>query len=307
MPILDDLNETDFLNRVWQNEALLMRDALTGYTSPISAEELAGLALEPEVESRLVQHTAGEWQLTHGPFKEHVFRSLPESHWILLVQAVDLWFDEVASLFEHFTILPRWRFDDIMVSYATPGGGTGPHFDHYDVFLVQVSGQRRWRLGGMANGETPLVPGSELRLVERFDEQESWVLNPGDVLYVPPGMVHWGEAVTSSLSYSVGFRSPSLSDMLGDLAIELMAQGLDQNYRDPESLVASEGFLIPDSVIEQVQTQLRSVVDDQALVADWFARYMTQPKYPDLVEATGEQRMARTRWATYNNGDRVDE
>ena len=95
--------------------------------------------------------------------------------------------------------------------------------------------------------------------------------------------------------------------MLGDLAIELMAQGLDQNYRDPESLVASEGFLIPDSVIEQVQTQLRSVVDDQALVADWFARYMTQPKYPDLVEATEEQRMARTRWATYNNGDRVDE
>lgn len=285
----------------------MLRGVLPDYESPVSPEELAGLSLEPEVESRLIRKQGADWSLEHGPFEEATFLELPERDWTLLVQAVDLWVDDVASLYQAFDFLPRWRFDDIMVSYATPGGGTGPHYDQYDVFLVQVTGERRWQLGGVADEDTQLVAGSELRLVESFEAQESWVMAPGDVLYVPPGVIHWGEAESASLTYSVGFRSPSFSDMLGDLAIELMAQGRDLHYRDPGLSPESDGLLIPDTVIDQVQAQLRSVVDDQAFIADWFARFMTAPKYPDLVQTTDEQRVARTRWATYSNGDRIDE
>ncbi len=307
MSILGDLTPADFLSRVWQRETLMLQGALPDYVSAISPEQLAGLSLDSEVESRLIRKQDTDWLLQHGPFEEATFLDLPDRDWTLLGQAVDLWVDEVSSLFEAFDFLPRWRFDDIMVSYATPGGGAGPHFDQYDVFLVQVTGERHWRLGGEVDDDTQLVEGSEMRLVWSFEEHESWVMKPGDVLYVPPGVIHWGEAVTESLTYSVGFRSPSFSDMLGDLAIELMAQGRDGVYRDPTLLPSDDGLQISDAVVEEVQAQLRAIVDDPELVADWFARFMTQPRYPEAVEVTDEKRVARTRWGTYENGERVDE
>lgn len=287
-----------FLRDYWQQAPLLIRDACPDYESPISADELAGLATDAEVESRLVIEagSSGPWELRHGPFADEDFAALPESHWSLLVQAVDLWVPESRKLLERFNFLPAWRLDDLMVSYAPPGGSVGPHYDQYDVFLLQVSGERRWQLGGECDEMTPLVPGTDLRIVQNFEVQEDWVLKPGDMLYLPPNVAHWGVAESECLTFSIGFRSPLLTDMLGDLALELAVQSeadAPRHYRDPPLTPAMASDEVDAAYLAKAKQDLLALINDDAVIADWFARYMTQPKYPDLLEVTGEQREAR--------------
>ena len=219
------------------------------------------------------------------------------------MQAVDLWCPEVANLYAHFDFLPRWRTDDIMASYAVPGGSVGPHFDQYDVFLIQISGHRRWQIGAKCDDQTPLLQGTELQIIDNFEATDEWLLGPGDMLYLPPGVAHWGVAEDACMTFSLGFRAPLLSDMLSDLAVELSAQGLDQHYRDPVLTAAMSANEIDPSFVAHAKRQLLTLLDNDPLIADWLARFMTAPKYPDLVEVSGEQRRASAMGRHYRNGE----
>ncbi len=308
MSILGELTAEDFLRDYWQRLPLLVRGALPDYQSPVSPDELAGLALESDVESRLVlEHgSAGPWELRHGPFNAGEFRDLPERDWTLLVQAVDLWVPEVGKLLQRFDFLPPWRFDDVMVSYAAPGGSVGPHVDRYDVFLLQVAGERQWRIGDFLTGEEALLSGTDLRILEHFQATEEWTLGPGDMLYLPPRLSHWGVAVSECLTYSIGFRSPSISELLGDLATEMLAQERDLYYSDPPLRPELASEEIAPEFIDQVKAHLHKVLDDDEFLADWFARFMTAPKHAGLESETGEQRRARINGVQYENGERLD-
>lgn len=182
-PCWAGLTSAEFLRDVWQQQPLLIRGAFPDFDNPLSPDELAGLACEDNIEARLVEEQGpdGPWQVSHGPFDETTFARLPERDWTLLVQAVDHYVPEVAALLENFTFLPRWRLDDIMVSYAPPGGSVGPHLDQYDVFLLQGCGQRRWQLGGQVADDAPILRGIDLRILETFEvnADQDWVLEPG--------------------------------------------------------------------------------------------------------------------------------
>ena len=206
------VSEAQFFSKYWQNKALFCPGAMTNFVSPLSPEELAGLAMEPDAESRMVWQSSGAWQQQTGPFSESDFQR--QGPWTLLVQSVDQWLDEVAVLKHGLPSIPTWRFDDVMVSYATDGAGVGPHFDRYDVFLLQGLGQREWRLGPQCDDNTPQLSESGLSLIPPFEAEEIFILEPGDVLYVPPGVAHWGIARGPCMTYSLGFRAPSVADLL---------------------------------------------------------------------------------------------
>ncbi|MBT8100463.1 MAG: cupin domain-containing protein [Gammaproteobacteria bacterium] len=308
MKFLGGLSPNQFLNEYWQRQPLIVRNALPGYVSPVTPDELAGLALEADVESRLVRKhgDGGSWELRHGPFDTADFKTLPERDWTLLVQAVDLWVPEVKTLLERFDFLPPWRFDDVMVSYAVPGGSVGAHFDYYDVFLLQVEGERRWQIGELPDGEVAFLPKTDLQILQHFEPTQQWTLRPGDMLYLPPLVCHLGVAQTECLTYSIGFRSPTASELLGDLAVEVLAQDHDLHYSDPplnSSMAAQE---IAPVFVEQARQLLLRVLDNDELLADWFARFMTAPKYPDLVDETSERRRARVNGVVYENGERLE-
>ncbi len=302
---LGDVPVDTFLAEYWQRKPLLVRQAFPNVEPPLSGDELAGLALEEEVESRLVIG-AGPWALRHGPFSEEDFADLPERDWTLLVQAVDLWVPEAAALKQRFSFLPPWRLDDVMVSFAVPGGSVGPHYDHYDVFLLQVSGRRHWLVSEYLDGDPPLVEGADLRILRDFQPVESWLLEPGDMLYLPPRVGHWGVAEDACMTCSVGFRAPTAAEMLGDMAVELMMRSNESYLRDPPLTVDMAGEEISPAFVDQARALLRDVLDDDALLADWLARYMTAPKYGDLQVQTGELRRARANGILYENGERVE-
>ncbi len=278
----------NFLAEYWQRKPLLIRQALPNFSSPLEADELAGLALEEDIESRLIieRATSPYWTLQCGPFTDADFQKLPPSHWTLLVQAVDQWIPDVNDLRRHFDFLPQWRIDDIMLSYASDQGSVGPHFDQYDVFLLQGQGQRRWRLGQYCDTDTPLLKGPELRIVENFKQSEEWLLEPGDMLYLPPGLAHWGVAEGECMTYSIGFRAPSATELLSDLATELLSQNAVTNaliYRDPPLTSTMAKGTIDEQFIDEVRNLLLRQLDDKAQLAKWFARFMTTRKYPDLA------------------------
>lgn len=306
--ILGSVTAEEFLRDYWQKKPLLIRNAYPDFESPLSPDELAGLALEDDIESRIViEHGQScPWELHCGPFEESIFESLPETHWSLLVQAVDLWVPEVKALLNKFTFLPPWRLDDIMVSYAPQGGSVGPHFDYYDVFLLQGQGQRRWQVGGLCDESSPQVADTSLRILSDFNKEEEWVLNPGDMLYLPPRISHWGVAENDCLTYSVGFRSPSLTDMLGDLTTELLAQNHASYYRDPALTPEMAATEIHPAFIRQIKTLLGELLEDEQLLSDWFARYMTAPKYPELLGEVNENREASVLGQQYQNGEALD-
>jgi len=203
-----------FLRDYWQKRPLLVRGAFAPWVNPIAPDDLAALACDDDVESRLITQKREDWRVEQGPLPEDRFGRLGRMPYTLLVQAVNLYVPEVAALIAPFRFVPDWRIDDVMVSYASDGGGVGPHFDQYDVFLIQGLGRRRWQVGGhgadACTDATPLLPHDDLRLLADFRPVEEWVLEPGDMLYVPPRVAHNGVAVgTDCMTYSVGFRAPA--------------------------------------------------------------------------------------------------
>ncbi len=279
-----------FLRDYWQRQPLLIRQGLPGFVSPIDGDELAGLAMEAEAESRLVleQGYQKPWELHHGPFSEADFARLPATPWTLLVQGVDLWLAEVQAILDDFDFLPRWRMDDIMVSYANDGGSVGPHFDYYDVFLIQGAGRRHWSIGPLCDETTPLREGTELKLLDSFTPTASWTLEPGDILYLPPCVPHHGVARGECLTYSLGFRAPTAGEMLDDLDTEVISRGGGGHYRDPPLTPAMAGERIDPAFVERARDLLLSVLDDRQQLGEWFASYMTRPKYPALDDEHGD-------------------
>ncbi|MBB3191529.1 cupin domain-containing protein [Halomonas cerina] len=292
LPLLGGLSAAEFLNDYWQRRPLLIRGAFPDFESPLSPDELAGLACEDNIEARLVEERGpeGPWQVSHGPFTEATFARLPERDWTLLVQAVDHYVPEVAELLEAFTFLPRWRLDDVMVSYAPPGGSVGPHVDQYDVFLLQGSGQRHWQLGGKVADDAPILDGIDLRILERFavEAGQDWVLEPGDMLYLPPGWAHHGVSQsTDCLTFSVGFRAPSADEAITSFADYLGEQlPASKRYADAGMAPPADPGELDDAALSRMRALILDTLDDPAQLAQWFGRVMTQPKYVDQLVPT---------------------
>ena len=286
MTVLGELGVARFLSDYWQREPVLIRQALPGFAGPLSPEELAGLACEAEVESRLVLAEGGRmpFELRDGPFAAADFQTLPEAGWTLLVQSVDRWVPAVADLLERFDFLPGWRLDDIMISYAPTGGGVGPHYDQYDVFLLQAQGARRWRLGQRCTVDSPLRDHPSLRLLADFDVTQEHVLQPGDMLYLPPGLAHDGVALEPGLTYSIGFRAPSAAEILTGLA-DAVAVTLteDDRYRDARAVAGENPGEIPQDTIQVLQRLLQDRLADPLVIADWFGSHMTEPRDPETA------------------------
>lgn len=281
---LGNLSVETFLRDYWQKKPLLIKQGWPGFNSPISPEELAGLALEPMVESRLLHHADKQWQLAHGPFTDDDFTQLPESNWTLLVQAVDHWYPEAAELLQAFRFIPDWRRDDLMVSYAVPGGTVGPHFDNYDVFLLQGQGRRIWRLGQQCDEQTPLTGHPELRLLQDFDESACYQLEPGDLLYLPPGLAHCGSCDEPSMSFSIGFRAPSAREMLDSFCTFLLERvDADLRYSDPDIAIQTDASELTSTAQHKVQQLLNPYLNNPALLNEWFGRHMSEAKYPELT------------------------
>jgi 50S ribosomal protein L16 3-hydroxylase len=251
-----------FLQRYWQRRPLLLRAALPNFRDPLDADELAGLACEPEVESRLVMVRGGHypWQLIEGPQDPERLRRLPRTHWSLLVQECNQHVPALRELLELFDFVPNWRVDDVMVSFAPRGGTVGPHVDSYDVFLLQGRGRRRWQVDTRARPR--FRAGLDLRILERFEPRQEWVLEPGDMLYLPPGVGHHGVSLEDALTYSIGFRAPSQIELLmGTLQQAVGAIDADARYRDAGRAPAlARGEIAPED-LAQVAGTIRAALD----------------------------------------------
>ncbi|WP_296268564.1 cupin domain-containing protein [Pseudomonas sp. UBA6562] len=288
LQLLGGLTAREFLRDYWQKKPLLVRQAFSDFESPIDPDELAGLALEEEVESRLVlEHGERPWELRRGPFAEDAFADLPERDWTLLVQAVDQFVPEVAELLEHFRFLPSWRIDDVMISYAAPGGSVGPHFDNYDVFLLQGHGKRNWKLGQMCDSDSALLDHADLRILADFEQSEEMVLEPGDMLYLPPRLAHYGVAEDACLTYSVGFRAPSAAEVLTHFT-DFLSQFLpdEARYSDADAQPVNDPHQIQHDALDRLKALLAEHMGDERLLLTWFGQFMTEPRYPEQV--TGE-------------------
>ncbi len=279
---LGQLSVSTFLNDYWQRRPVVLKQALPDFQDLLSPEELAGLALEDDVESRIIQFLPQEnrWAFYPGPQQEDRFHCLPESHWTLLVQSLDYHLPDAKSLMDQFDFIPGWRRDDLMVSYATKDGGVGPHVDQYDVFLVQGMGKRRWRVGSVNTPCKDFYPHPLLKQVTPFEPTIDATLESGDILYIPPGAPHDGVAISPCLTYSIGFRAPSEQMILERLLEQLIQndESTSPRYKDwrPLSDFQSEG--LPDTLIDWLRGCLANVSDDQLLQS--FGELVTEQKYP---------------------------
>ncbi|WP_430462384.1 cupin domain-containing protein [Thalassolituus sp. LLYu03] len=284
MHVLGHLTVEEFLRDYWHKKPVLIRNAIPGFEPLLSAQELAGLSLEEEIESRIVEENGqdGPWSIRKGPFCEEDYQALPADKWTLLVQAVDHWIPEAADLLEHFRFIPSWRIDDLMISYAVDGGSVGPHFDQYDVFLLQAEGQREWRVGQMCDDNTPIMKGPKIRILDNFDESERWVLNPGDMLYLPPALAHYGIAKGECMTYSIGFRAPSQSELAQSALDEIIASSRDdQRYADPDLAPQAEPGLIGSDATVRLKNLLTEAFSDEERLQLIIGKLMTEPKYPE--------------------------
>ncbi|MDJ0832124.1 MAG: cupin domain-containing protein [Gammaproteobacteria bacterium] len=265
----------EFLADYWQQQPLLIRQALPGFQSPISAEELAGLACEQGVHSRLVIEQAAEspWLLHYGPFSEEDFTSLPQTHYSLLVSECEKWLPELRPLVELFNFIPSWRIDDLMISYAPDQGSVGPHIDEYDVFLLQASGRRHWSIIDHKLDKPDIIPNLDLALLQEFEADREWTLEPGDMLYLPPKIAHHGVAVGDGcMTYSVGFRAPAASDVMDSFLLETNDQGLtNERYRDIALDRQRDPAEITDGDIQQFKAMAHRLLDQSG------------PLWPDIV------------------------
>jgi 50S ribosomal protein L16 3-hydroxylase len=273
---LNDFSLEHFLQHYWQQKPVVIRQGLPHFADPISPDELAGLACEEQIESRLVYRQDGQWQAEPGPFES--YERLGERDWSLLVQAVNHWSPQAAALVDTFSFLPKWRLDDVMASYATPGGGVGPHIDRYDVFICQGSGRRNWRVGERGN-HRQFAAHAALLHTDPFEPIIDVELLPGDILYIPPGFPHDGVTIEHSMSFSVGFRAKSASDLLSGLADHLIDQELGGALMcDPRRPVQREQGRIDAGDFARIKAHLRTVLDDDALLADFAGGYFSKTK-----------------------------
>jgi len=230
-PLLGGLSPTRFLREIWHKRPLLIRNAIPGFAGLLSPAEMRQLACRDDVESRLIRGSGSDWQLDHGPFRKSDFRRLPETEWTLLVQSLNQFLPEADALLARFNFIPHARLDDLMASYAVPGGSVGPHFDSYDVFLLQGQGHRRWQISTQT--DLALIDDAPLKILRRFKAEDEWVLGPGDMLYLPPHVAHYGVAVDACMTYSIGFRAPAAEELAHGFLMHLQdTLALEGRYAD---------------------------------------------------------------------------
>jgi 50S ribosomal protein L16 3-hydroxylase len=272
-----NLDLAAFMQEYWQKKPTVLRGAYAPFVDPITPDELAGLATEEQVESRLVTFNDGKWKAAHGPFDD--YSQLGESHWALLVQATDHWIKPVADLITPFRGLPNWRIDDVMISYSVPGGGVGPHIDQYDVFIIQGSGSRRWRVGANTPAEQ-FVATPGLLHVNQFEPIIDVELQTGDILYIPPGFPHDGYAITEAMSYSIGYRAPNQQDLFSSFADFLLQEDAGQTrYTDPQRQLTTEPGLVTEQDVNDLRTLMQSLMQDEQLFSKWLGTTLSQAKH----------------------------
>ncbi len=287
-----------FLRDYWQKRPLLVRNAFPSFVTPIEPNDLAGLACEESALSRLIKHDErrDRWVVKTGPLTEDDFAHTGDANWTLLVQDVDKWDADVAALLESFQFLPSWRLDDIMISYAEPGGGVGAHVDQYDVFLIQGLGQRHWGISDDPKAPMDFRDDVELKQLKHFEPTHEWLLEPGDMLYLPPGVPHDGVAFGGPcMTFSVGMRAPSRAELTGDLADYLAERLPDElRYADPDLKPVKHTGEIDKASLGRLRSALPFAAGlDDATLQDWFGRFITRyrtaqiPALPDkpLTEA----------------------
>ena len=278
-----------FLRRYWQQRPLLIRQAWPQWRNLVAPAALTGLAGQAEVEARLVMQVRQQWQLEHGPFPTTRWARLPRRRWTLLVQAVDHHLPQVAALFDAFSFLPAWRIDDVMISYAVDGGSVGPHFDQYDVFLLQGLGRRRWHIGQRCDQLTALAAHDELRLLDSFAPRQEWLLEPGDMLYLPPRIAHHGIAVGNDcMTYSIGMHAPSRAELISHWCDHVIAElSDDDRYVDGEMNPRAVAGVINQNELAAAHALVSARLLDRSAFDNWFGRFVTERKYaePDPAPA----------------------
>lgn len=276
LQLLGDITPAQFLRDYWHKKPLLIRGAIPGFKALLKFEKLAELARQNHVESRLVTQRNGEWNMQHGPLAELPSRSEP--NWTMLVQGVNLVDERADDLLRQFRFIPDARLDDLMISFATDGAGVGPHYDSYDVFLLQAHGKRRWKIGSQQ--DLTLVEGLPLKILANFEPEEEFVLEPGDMLYLPPHYAHDGIAEGECMTYSIGFRSPSFQE-LGEAFLQFMADSIDLpgRYADPQLQLARNPAEIPKDMLATVVEELNKVRWDEEDVTVFLGEYMSEPKH----------------------------
>lgn len=303
LALLGGLSPAQFMKRHWQKKPLLVRQAVPGIRPLLDRKALFALAGQDDVESRLVVQSPRGWKFRHGPLRAHHLPPLKQPLWTLLVQGVDQHADAVHSLLQRFRFVPDARLDDLMISYATDGGGVGPHFDSYDVFLLQVHGKRRWKIG--AQKDLTLRDGVPLKILANFQAEQEWVLEPGDMLYLPPRYAHDGIAVGECMTYSIGFRAPRRSELVRELLVRLADEsneGVEEGngaddvgagstrdplYRDAGQPAVPAPAAIPDTLHAFARDALASVLADPAALSRVLGEYLTEPKANVWFESGG--------------------
>ncbi|KUY91318.1 cupin [Burkholderia territorii] len=281
-PLLGGLSPTQFMRRYWQKKPLLIRQAIPGVKPPVTRDALFELAADYDAESRLITHFRNKWQLAHGPFEPGALPAVSRKGWSLLVQGLDLHVDAARALLDRFRFIPDARLDDLMISYATDGGGVGPHFDSYDVFLLQVEGRRRWRIG--AQKDLSLQPGVPLKILEHFEPSDEWVLEPGDMLYLPPHIAHDGVAEGECMTCSIGFRAPSAGELGAQFLYYLAERGGlrdergDALYRDPKQPAVDTPAQLPPAMVERVAEIVDAIRWRKRDIAEFLGCYLSEPK-----------------------------
>lgn len=292
-PLLGGLTPRQFMRRHWQKKPLLVRQALPGVEPPLSRAALFELASSDEVESRLVVRDGDRWTLRHGPLPRRSLPALKRPRWTLLVQGLDLHVAAAHALLQRFRFVHDARLDDLMLSWASDGGGVGPHLDSYDVFLIQVAGRRRWRIG--RSRDRALVDGLPLKVLRRFDPEDDWLLEPGDLLYLPPHWAHDGVALGECMTASVGFRAPSATELARELLLRL-ADAVDDadegpRYADPRQEPTATPGAVPPALLDFAQRALRSATADPLAVARALGEFITEPKPRVWFEPTRRARL----------------
>jgi 50S ribosomal protein L16 3-hydroxylase len=283
LPLLGGISPQVFMKRYWQKKPLLIRQAIPGFKPLLDRSQLFELAASEDAQTRMVIQEPGSkpgWRFRHGPFQRRAIPPLKKPGWTILVQGVDLHHDRVHDLMNQFRFVPDARLDDLMISFATEGGGVGPHFDSYDVFLLQAQGQRRWRIGRQK--DFSLQPDVPLKILANFEPEVEYLLEPGDMLYLPPRYAHDGIAEGECMTYSIGFRIPNRAELARELLERLAEEAEDavglRLYRDPEQPAVAQPAEIPATMLEFAQDALQAALQDSRALARGLGEYMTEPK-----------------------------
>jgi len=280
LALLGGLTPSQFMKRHWQKKPLLVRNAIPGFVPCLDRTALVALAGQEGVESRLIVDSDKGWKMKHGPLTKRSLPPFSQKKWTFLVQGVDLHHDGVHALMQQFRFVPDARLDDVMISYATDGGGVGPHFDSYDVFLLQAHGQRRWRIGRQK--DLSLQPGVPLKILQNFEAEEEFVLNPGDMLYLPPKYAHDGVAEGECMTWSIGFRAPQEGELARELLLGLADEAFDgvgeALYRDPRQAAVSSPAAIPPALSDFARQVVQKALKNPHLLDSLLGEYLTEPK-----------------------------